>query len=415
MKIIGTSPDSIDLAEDRERFKKLIEKLGLKQPDSGIAFSFEDAKKITDEIGFPVMVRPSYVLGGRAMETVYNEKMLKDYLTRAVKVSPEHPILIDRFLPDATEVDVDAVSDKNSVVIGGVMEHIEEAGIHSGDSACSLPPHSLSKEVVAKIERQTVALALELKVCGLMNVQFAVKDKEVYILEVNPRASRTVPFVSKATGVPLAKIAARVMAGKSLEEIGFTTKVVPEYISVKEAVFPFEKFPGVDTILGPEMRSTGEVMGIDSDFALAFAKAQISAGFSLPLEGRAFISVKDSDKAKILSTAKKLVQNGFEIVATRGTAKFLQDNKIDAVIVNKVLEGRPHIVDRLKSDEINLVINTTIGEQSTKDSYSIRRTTLIKKIPYCTTIEGANSTVRAISEIIKEDLNVKPLQEYHKR
>jgi carbamoyl-phosphate synthase large subunit len=414
VKIIGTSPDSIDLAEDRERFSKLIKKLGLKQPASGIAFSFDDAKKCADKIGYPVMVRPSYVLGGRAMEIVYNERMLKNYLIHAVKASPEQPILIDRFLPDAIEVDVDAVSDGRRVIVAGIMEHIEEAGIHSGDSACSLPPHSLSEKIISMIEEQTIALAVELKVCGLMNVQFAVKNGEVYILEVNPRASRTVPFVSKATGVPLAKVAARVMAGKTLDELGLTKRPAPDYISVKEAVFPFEKFPGVDTILGPEMRSTGEVMGIDPDFALAFAKAQEAAGFTLPLKGRAFISIKDSDKNKILTAVKDLVKEGFEIVATRGTAKFLQDNGIDAVLVNKVIEGRPNIIDSIKSDEIDIVINTTIGEQSIRDSYSIRRTTLLKKIPYCTTIEGADSTVKAISKIINEDLSVKPLQEYHR-
>jgi carbamoyl-phosphate synthase large subunit len=413
VKIIGTSPDSIDLAEDRERFNKLIEKLGLKQPASGIAFSFEDAKRSADEIGYPVMVRPSYVLGGRAMEIVYNERMLKDYLTKAVKASPEQPILIDRFLPDATEVDVDAISDGKTVVVAGIMEHIEEAGIHSGDSACSLPPYSLDKKIIKEIEKQTISLALELNVCGLMNIQFAVKGGEIYILEVNPRASRTVPFVSKAIGVPLAKVAARVMAGKTLKEIGFTKKIVPKYMSVKEAVFPFEKFPGVDTILGPEMRSTGEVMGIDPDFALAFAKAQISAGFAPPLEGKAFISIKDADKDKMLPSAKLLVEEGFEIVATRGTARFLEENGIDATLVNKVVEGRPNIVDSIKSDEIDLVINTTVGEQSIKDSYSIRRTTLIKKIPYCTTIEGADSMVKAISKMRKEGLNVKPIQEYH--
>jgi carbamoyl-phosphate synthase large subunit len=416
VKIIGTSPDSIDRAENRERFKELLNKLGLKQPDNGIAWSADEAVEAAARIGFPVIVRPSYVLGGRAMEVCYDTDSLRRYMVHAVKVSPEHPILIDKYLEDAVEVDVDAISDGKLVVIGGVMEHIEEAGVHSGDSACSLPPYSLDKDVIEEISKQTKAMALELGVIGLMNVQFAVKDGEIFILEVNPRASRTVPFVSKVTGVPLAKLAARIMAGKTLEELGFTKEVELKYTAVKEAVFPFAKFPGVDTILGPEMKSTGEVMGIDEDFGKAFAKAQSGAGSHLPNRGKVLISVKDKDKnALLVSIAKDLTSMGFKIEATKGTAAFLKGKDITVEVVKKVKEGRPHIVDHLKNGEIDIVINTVFGSASQTDSYSIRRTTLNQNVPYFTTLSGARAATRAISSNIKNECSVKTIQEYHGR
>ncbi|MEK7842263.1 MAG: ATP-grasp domain-containing protein, partial [Deltaproteobacteria bacterium] len=346
---------------DRERFDRLLAKLKLRKPESGMVRSVEGAIEVAKRIGYPVMVRPSYVLGGRAMELVYAEESLKGYMTRAVQISPEHPVLIDKFLNNAVEVDVDCISDGADVVIGGIMEHIEEAGIHSGDSACSLPPYSLSPDVMEDIRRQSHALAKELKVIGLMNIQFAVKDNAVYILEVNPRASRTVPFVSKAIGRPLAKIAAKVMLGKTLKELGLTEEAAPKHISVKESVFPFIKFPGVDTILGPEMKSTGEVMGIDRDFGRAFAKAQIAAGAKLPLKGTVFISVKDDDKDEIIPAARKLESMGFKIIATSGTAQHLKSKGVNAEFVYKVVEGRPHIVDKIKSGEIAMVINTVFG------------------------------------------------------
>ncbi|MBT0652801.1 carbamoyl-phosphate synthase large subunit [Geomobilimonas luticola] len=410
--IIGTSPDAIDRAEDRERFQEMLHKLGLRQPENGTARSFEEAEKVADRIGYPVVVRPSYVLGGRAMEIVYDVDNLRRYMHTAVQASPEHPILVDKFLDEAIEVDVDALCDGREVVIGGIMEHIEEAGIHSGDSACSLPPYSISPEVVAEIRRQTVAMALELKVKGLMNVQYAVKDGVIFILEVNPRASRTAPFVSKATGRPLAKIAARVMAGKSLQELGVSGDIVPAHMSVKESVFPFVKFPGVDTILGPEMKSTGEVMGIDADFATAFAKAQLGAGVKLPTSGRVFISVRDADKKHIVTAAKKLYDHGFELVATRGTAAFLQEKGLAVRVINKVLEGRPHIVDAIKNGEIAMVINTTQGAQAVADSFSIRRNTLMHNIAYYTTASGARAAVDGMIAVKKEALDVKPIQEY---
>lgn len=413
VKIIGTSPDSIDRAEDRKRFKELLHKLDLKQAESGTALSFEEAAKIAKTIGYPVMVRPSYVLGGRAMEIVYDERSLKEYMIKAVKVSPEHPILIDKYLEDAIEIDVDALSDGTDVVIGGIMEHIEEAGVHSGDSAMSLPPYSLKKEIIEEIKRQTKALAIELKVIGLMNIQFAVKGKEIYILEVNPRASRTVPFVSKAIGMPLAKIAARVMAGRTLKELGITIKKDVSHISVKESVFPFEKFPGVDTILGPEMKSTGEVMGIDFDFGKAFAKAQAGAGVAIPLKGRVFISVRDEDKSAVLQIAERFIKLGFTIEATRGTAEFLKTHGLNVNVVNKVKEGRPHIVDHLKNGDIDLVINTVSGKESHKDSYSIRRTALTYKVPYFTTVAGARAATYGIEALLKEKVGIKALQEYY--
>jgi len=411
--IIGTSPDAIDRAEDRERFQALLHKLDLKQPENGLARSFEEAEKVADRIGYPVVVRPSYVLGGRAMEIVYEVEALRNYMKHAVAASPEHPILVDKFLEEATEVDVDALCDGYEVVIGGIMQHIEEAGIHSGDSACSLPPYSLHATVVEEIRRQTVALALELGVVGLMNIQYAVKDDVVYLLEVNPRASRTAPFVSKATGRPLAKIAARVMAGRTLAELGVSGEIVPEHISVKESVFPFVKFPGVDTLLGPEMKSTGEVMGIDREFGKAFAKAQLGAGVRLPLSGKVFISIKDADKKYIADPARKLVEAGFELLATRGTASFLEERGIPARPINKVKEGRPHCVDAIKSHEIAMVFNTTFGAQSVADSYSIRRSALMYNVAYFTTVAGMKAAVDGILAMRRETLDVSPLQEYH--
>lgn len=413
IRILGTSPDSIDRAEDRKRFKELLHKLDLRQPESDTALSVEEAVTAAGKIEYPVMVRPSYVLGGRAMEIVYDEDSLRDYMQRAVKASPEHPILVDKYLDDAIEVDVDAVSDGNDVVIGGVMEHIEEAGIHSGDSACSLPPYSLSREITDEIRRQTKALASELGVIGLMNVQFAVKKDDIYILEVNPRASRTIPFVSKATGIPLAKIAAKVMAGMSLRELGLTSEMTIQHIAVKEAVFPFDKFPGVDTILGPEMKSTGEVMGIDDDFGRAYSKAQASSNNRIPLSGKIVISIRDKDKPGICDLVQRLYAAGFSVIATRGTAGFLSEKGIDVEVINKVAEGRPHIVDLIKNKEIGFVINTVSGAQAQKDSLSIRRSALQYGIPYTTTVSGAKAVVNAIEMLKKKKISIKSLQEYH--
>ena len=410
--IIGTSPDAIDRAEDRERFQEMLNKLGLLQPENGTARSFEEAEKVVERIGYPVVVRPSYVLGGRAMEIVYDQENLQRYMKTAVLVSPEHPILIDSFLDEAIEIDVDALCDGTDVVIGGIMEHIEEAGIHSGDSACSLPPYSISQEIIAEIRRQTVMMALELNVKGLMNVQYAVKGTVVYILEVNPRASRTAPFVSKATGRPLAKIAARIMAGKSLRELGIISDIIPKHISVKEAVFPFVKFPGVDTLLGPEMKSTGEVMGIGETFAEAFAKSQLGANVKLPLSGNVFISVRDADKKHVVSAAEKLYKAGFGILATGGTALFLEEKGIPVRRVNKVLEGRPHIVDAIKNGEVQLVLNTTQGAQAVADSFSIRREALMHGLAYYTTVAGAKAVADSIVSLQNQDLSVKPIQDY---
>ncbi len=411
--ILGTTPDAIDRAEDRERFKDMLEQLGLRQPANGTARSVEAAVAIAQDISYPVLVRPSYVLGGRAMEIVYDEASLRRYMREAVSASEKRPVLVDKFLDDATEIDVDALSDGQTVVIGGIMEHIELAGVHSGDSACSLPPRTLSSTVQAEIRRQATLLAQELGVVGLMNIQFAVQDNTVFLIEVNPRASRTVPFVSKATGIPLAKIAARVMVGKTLDELGFTQEVIPKHVSVKEAVFPFIKFPGVDTVLGPEMKSTGEVMGVDYSFAMAFAKAQIAAGTLLPETGQVFLSVRGRDKPVTLAIAKQLAANGFSLIATRGTATYLQNASLTVEVVNKVLEGSPHIVDALQAGSIALVINTTEGAQSLKDSFSIRRNALEYQVPYFTTIAGAEAAVEGIVRLKQGLLGVCPLQEYH--
>jgi carbamoyl-phosphate synthase large subunit len=415
VQILGTTPDSIDRAEDRERFKELIQKLGLIQPQNGTATSFEEARAVAREIGYPVVVRPSYVLGGRAMEIVYDEETLERYMREAVKASPEHPILIDKFLEEAIEVDVDAISDGENVVIGGIMEHIEEAGIHSGDSACVLPPYTLSDDLIEVIRQNTYALARELRVKGLMNIQYAIRDDRVYILEVNPRASRTIPFVSKATGVPLAKLAAKVMVGKTLPDLGFTREVEVKHVSVKESVFPFNRFPGVDTLLGPEMKSTGEVMGIDHAFGIAFAKAELAAGQILPLRGRVFISVKNRDKRAIIFIAKKLSDFGFQIVATRGTAKALSQNGIPVEVVNKVHEGRPNIVDLIKNRQIDLIINTSTGRRPKRDQVSIRAVAVDHSVPLITTISGAAASVHGIEALRQEEIQVKTLQEYHQK
>jgi carbamoyl-phosphate synthase large subunit len=412
--IIGTSPDSIDLAEDRKRFNRLVSKLKLKQPFSGTARNYKETLKVAAKLGYPLLIRPSFVLGGRAMDIVYDESALKECVEEAIEVSGEHPILIDKFLDDATELDVDAICDGEIVVIGGIMEHIEEAGVHSGDSACSLPPISLSKKIIKEIKRQTKLLAKELKVLGLLNIQYAVKNKEIYILEVNPRASRTIPFVSKAIGVPLAKLAAKVMAGKTLKELGFTKEIEPKHYAVKEAVFPFLKFPGADVILGPEMLSTGEVMGISDDFGMAYAKSQIAAGTDLPMKGTVFISVKNRDRKRAVEVARKLHERGFKILATRGTCIQLIENNIPSEFVRKVIEGRPNIVDVMIDGNVDLIINTTVGEQSIKDSFVIRRTALDRQIPYFTTIRGASAAALAIETLQKRQIKVKPIQLYNK-
>jgi carbamoyl-phosphate synthase large subunit len=412
VKIIGTSPDSIDLAEDRERFAQLLNRLAIEQPENGIARSHESAFDIADRLGYPVLVRPSYVLGGRAMQIVYDSEQLRNYMTHAVAASPEHPVLIDKFLDDAVEVDVDALGDGTDFVIGGIMEHIERAGVHSGDSACSLPPKSISPAIQDEIRRHTKDLAKALNVRGLMNVQFAVQKEKVYVLEVNPRASRTVPFVSKAIGVPLAKIAARIMVGRKLKELGFTSEVLPQHISVKEAVFPFNKFPGVDTILGPEMKSTGEVMGIDASFGLAFAKAQLGGGMRLPKGGKVFVSVADGDKASITPAVEKLHRAGFQVVSTRGTAAYLEARGIPAAVVNKVQDGSPHIADRIKEGDIAMVINTPTDAHSHADSYLLRRYALDYRVPYFTTIAGAEAAAEAIDYLTRNDFDVQALQDY---
>ncbi|MDB9348450.1 carbamoyl-phosphate synthase large subunit [Nodularia spumigena] len=417
-KIWGTSPDSIDMAENRERFEKILNELNIAQPPNGIARSYDDALIVAKRIGYPVVVRPSYVLGGRAMEIVYSDTDLERYMTFAVLVEPEHPILIDKFLENAIEVDVDAIADHTGrVVIGGIMEHIEQAGIHSGDSACSLPSISLSPAVLQQIRTWTVQLAQALSVVGLMNIQFAVVgaqgySPQVYILEANPRASRTVPFVSKSTGIPLAKVASLIMSGKTLEELNFTEEVIPAHIAVKEAVLPFNKFPGTDTILGPEMRSTGEVMGIDSSFGRAFAKAELAAGEFLPLKGTVFVSMSDRDKSDAVNVVKELMTLGFTVMATLGTRRVLQENGLDVELVLKLHEGRPHVLDAIKNQKIQLIINTPSGEEAQTDARLIRRTALAYKIPIITTIAGARATVAAIHSLQTTTLDVKVIQDY---
>jgi len=411
--ILGTPPDAIDLAEDRSRFQGLLNSLGLRQAMNGTAFSAAEAEAIASRVGYPVVIRPSYVLGGRAMEIVHDSAALRRYIRHAVSVSGTNPVLIDRYLQNAIEVDVDAVSDGRTVEVAGIMEHIEEAGIHSGDSACSLPPYSLAQETIAEIERQTVALARALEVVGLMNVQFAVKGDEIYVLEVNPRASRTVPFVAKATGVPIAKIAARVMVGERLQP-GLSGSIHRRrgHVAVKEAVFPFARFPGVDLILGPEMKSTGEVMGLDTDFGRAFAKSQLGSGTNLPFEGQVFVSVRDQDKRTLVEPCQQLVEMGFTLVATSGTARVLAAEGLPVAQVNKVSDGRPHIVDLMLSGEVQLVFNTTEGAQAIADSFSLRRTALTNNIPYYTTVAGARAAVQAITALRAGSLEVAPLQSY---
>ncbi len=418
--ILGTSPESIDLAEDRDRFKALVDKLGLKQPESGIAGSPPEARDIAERIGYPVLIRPSYVLGGRAMEIIADSGELDRYIHRLSQtlaghselvVSPKRPLLIDRYLADAVEVDVDCLSDGRDTFVAGIMEHIEEAGIHSGDSACSLPVHTLDSSVIVRLEKQTRDLALALGVVGLMNVQYAIKDRQIYIIEVNPRASRTVPFVAKVIGEPIAGIASRIMAGEPLANFALKPNRL-EHVAVKEAVFPFGRFPGVDPVLGPEMRSTGEVMGIDRDYAMAFAKSQIGSGTALPLSGTVFISVKDSDKDHILGAVRDLVDLGFKIVATRGTKRHFDAHGIACEAVNKVLEGRPHIVDLMKNGEVQLVLNTTQGAKALSDSKDIRRSALQNRIPYYTTLAGAIAATQAIRALKSDTLTVAPLQSY---
>ena len=411
--IIGTSPESIDVAEDRERFQKLVKKLKLLQPANATARTTDAAVKLAEKIGYPLVVRPSYVLGGRAMEIVHAREDLERYMREAVKVSEDSPVLLDRFLSDAGEVDVDAISDGKEVIIGGIMEHIEEAGVHSGDSACSLPPYSLSKKIQDELRRQTVVLAKALKVKGLMNIQFAVKDGDIYVLEVNPRASRTVPYVSKATGRPLAKIAARCMVGQSLKKQGVRGEIVPDYYSVKEAVFPFIKFPGVDTMLGPEMKSTGEVMGVGRSFGEAFSKSQIAAGAEIPRSGRIFISVRDADQKGVIAVARYFAGNGFEVVATRGTAQALAETGIAVKVVNKLSEGRPHVVDMIMNDEVDIIINTVSGRQSYEDSYAIRREALQRKVTIYTTLAAAKAASAAHRQAGK-DIHVSRLQDLHR-
>ncbi len=415
VKILGTSPDSIDRAEDRERFARLIEELGLKQCENGCARSMEEAIEIAESIGYPVMLRPSYILGGRAMQVAFNRESIEKYIHRATEVSPSHPVLVDKFLEDAVEIDVDAVADGEDVFIGGVMEHIEAAGIHSGDSSCAIPPHSLKENILEELERQARLLALKLDVKGLINIQYAVKDDEVFVLEVNPRASRTVPFVSKAIGIPLAKVATRALMGVTLKEIDLQPRPRRKfpYTAVKEAVLPFLKFPGVDTILGPEMKSTGEVMGLDKDFGRAYAKSQMGQDGCLPTAGTVFISVKNRDKSRAVDIAKTLNGLGLRIMATKGTASAIAQAGIPVKDVLKVIEGSPNVVDYLKKGEIQLVINTTEGNVAEKDSYSIRRTSLVYHIPYFTTLSGATAATRGIEAMLKESLEAKSIQAYY--
>ncbi|MCG8689457.1 MAG: carbamoyl-phosphate synthase large subunit [Desulfobacterales bacterium] len=412
--IIGTSPESIDRAEDRDQFQAMLEKLGLRQPENGIAHSYEEAKSVAQDIGYPVMVRPSFVLGGRAMKIVYDEGDLEEYFDLAVQASPDKPVLIDKFLEEAFELDVDAISDGEDTIIGGMMEHVEEAGIHSGDSACVLPPYSIAPHHIEEMADAAKAIAKELSVKGLMNIQFGIMNDKVYIIEVNPRASRTIPFVSKAIGIPLAKLATKIMLGKTLKELGLTQEVIPPYYCVKEAVMPFDRFAKVDPVLGPEMKSTGEVMGIDKDLGAAFAKAQFAAGQKLPKEGTVFISVQDKDKMAALPVAKSFNEMGFTIMATRGTAQFLAENDVPAKMVKKVSSGRPHVVDAVKNNEIQLILNTGASSQTQRDGYEIRRAAIKYKIPYSTTTDGTRAICSAIQAMKREGLTVKPIQHYHK-
>jgi carbamoyl-phosphate synthase large subunit len=412
--ILGTSSDSIDLAEDRELFKNVLGNLGLKQPENATATTVPEAAEIADAIGYPVIVRPSYVLGGRAMKIVYDRPSLEAFALKAFQASPEHPVLIDQFLEDAIEIDVDAISDGEMTVIGGIMEHIEEAGVHSGDSACVLPPQGLPSFLLERIKEQARALARELGVVGLLNIQFAIKDEEIFILEVNPRASRTVPFVSKATGVPLAKLATKVMLGRTLRELGLTQEVEPAHVSVKEAVFPFDRFPDVDVLLGPEMKSTGEVMGIDTDFGRAFAKSQLAAGQNLPMEGAVFVSVKDADKDEVHALAHQLHDMGFDLLATEGTAGSLSDAGISSHLVKKIGEGRPNVTDYIKNGSIQMVINTPSGKESAGGARIIRRTVLRYGLPYATTLAGACAMASGIEAMKKKKLSVRSLQDFHR-
>lgn len=410
--ILGTSPDAIDVAEDRDRFQKLVDRLGLLQPKNGLARSVDEAVRVATEVGYPVVVRPSYVLGGRAMQIVYDEAMLRRYMEEAVQVSPEHPILVDGFLERAVEFDVDALCDGEDVWVGGLMQHIEAAGIHSGDSSCSLPPNDMPADVIETMLAQTRNLALELGVVGLMNVQFAVRGRDVFLLEVNPRASRTVPFVSKTSGIPMAKLATRLMLGEKLKDMRLPDIRTLPYVAVKESVFPFNRFPGVDTLLGPEMKSTGEVMGIDRSFAVAFAKASVGAGTHLPREGTVFVSVDDRDKPYILEPARKLSEMGFRLIATGGTATYLQAEGVPVEQVLKVAEGRPNIVDVIKSKGVALVLNTPSGPSANRDSLGIRRATLEYGVPYFTTAEAARVAVDAIAALRAEAVEVRPIQQW---
>jgi carbamoyl-phosphate synthase large subunit len=410
--IIGTTPESIDIAEDRERFADLVRRLGLRQPANATARTEEQALRMAKEVGYPLVVRPSYVLGGRAMEVVYAEEDLKTYMTDAVRVSNDSPVLLDRFLDQAIEVDVDACCDGTDVLIGGIMEHVEQAGVHSGDSSCSLPPNSLSFEIQQQLREQTRKLALGLNVVGLMNVQYAIQNGVVYVLEVNPRASRTAPFVSKATGRPIAKLGAQVMTGRKLKELGATEEIVPGFYSVKEAVFPFAKFPESDPILGPEMKSTGEVMGTGRTFGEAYAKSQAGSGTALPRKGTALVSVRERDKPGAVDMARRLIERGFEIVATDGTAKAMVAAGLACKRVNKVREGRPHIVDMIKNDEIALIVNTTEGRQATRDSMAIRREAVSRRVTYFTTLAAGLATCEALDHL--EDTDVNRLQDLHR-
>jgi carbamoyl-phosphate synthase large subunit len=415
VRILGTSPKNIDRAEDREKFTQVLNKLGIPQAPYGTGFSFEDAREIAGKIGYPVLVRPSYVLGGRAMEIVYDEVQLRQYMREAVKVSEEHPVLVDKFLQGAVEIDVDAVSDGKDVFIGGIMEHIEHAGIHSGDSACVLPPQTLSKEVIRKIKEYTISLAKELHVVGLLNIQYAVKENTVYVLEANPRASRTVPYVSKAIGVPLAKVAAKVMLGRTLKEMGYIGERKIRHVAVKEAVFPFVKLPGVDPVLGPEMKSTGEVMGIDFDFGKAYFKAQLAAGNVLPKEGVVFLSIRRDAAERIVPTARRLHELGFKLMATEGTLAVLEKNGIPATLVKKIREGSPNILDMMMERDVDLIINTpTVGKIPYTDGFYIRRYAVDLNVPYITTITGAEAAVEAIESIKKGEISIHSLDEYHK-